>query len=90
MVHVFNSRVVFELTHDTKQEQEVIYGKFTDHDRQTDRQTNKVYIEITRKALAHACSNYCTPLGQAVQENNWFLASVLAFPTVGPILPALN
>ena len=36
----------------------MIYGKLTVHDRQTDRQTDKVYVEITRKALAHAQPKY--------------------------------
>ena len=51
------SRVVFELTHDAKQETEVIYSKLTVHDRQTDRQTDEVHVEITRKGLAHARPN---------------------------------
>jgi len=36
---------------------EVIYGKLTVHDRQTDRQTDEVHVEITRKGLAHARPN---------------------------------
>jgi len=33
---------------------------------------------------------YCNSLGQAVQENIRFLASVLALPMVRPILPAFE
>ena len=37
----------------------MIYGKLTViHDRQTDRQTDEVHVEITRKGLAHARPNY--------------------------------
>jgi len=35
----------------------VIYGKLMVHDRQTDRQTDEVHVEITRKGLAHARPN---------------------------------
>ena len=60
MVHEFNSQVVFEFTRDAtraKEEPEVIYGKLTVHDRQTDRQTDEVHVEITRKGFAHARPN---------------------------------
>jgi len=35
----------------------VIDGKLTVHDRQRDRQTDKIHVEITRKGLAHARPN---------------------------------